>query len=176
MPHTMPGMKRLSYQHQFECLSEISGHLVTAKKIVKKSKKTKALKELKNASEVLQNRLDWLAVADRHGHDTATAFTEGDGMAGLLASADKRKRLRLAIEATKQGKDGSKPKKPQQQPFRASTPAPAGNWSAAPARPAPAQRLPAEPARPTTRQSTAVCHHCGETGHYVRYCPKLSKS
>ena len=132
----------------------------------------KAKKSLKMLASGLKERMAWLAVADVHGHQPATRYAEDDELSSIVSSSSKKKRLRNTIEATKSALSVAR------KPFRQNTPTAAGQWSASrePAR-APLPTPPPPPARPVTRQSSASCHHCGEPGHFIRFCPKvLTKS
>jgi len=83
--------------------------------------------------------LEWLAVADKHGHETASRYQEEDELSGIVASSTKKKRLQVAIEASKaaaapkvrKAQTPTMPPPVRVQPFQQSTPASAGSsWSA----------------------------------------------
>eukprot|EP00117_Sycon_ciliatum_P001068 scpid100550/ scgid6891/ len=129
----VPGkrLNRSSYQHQYDCITMVADRLDQAKKYVKAGKAKKALKNIAKAQANLEDRLEWLVIADRHGHDTATRYAEGDDLTELLSDSGKRKRLRMALEASRTSAKAPVMVKAKQPPFRTtSAPRSAGSWSA----------------------------------------------
>ena len=110
-------------------------------------------KGLKKAEEVLKERMECLAVADEHRHDTASLYLQQDNLAGIVSSGKKKKKkkgLQAAIEAVKH-----------------STPNPAlWPWYASKSRELECHRttplVPAPLSHPVTGQAwgTVSCRHC----------------
>ena len=76
---TRANKKIPSYQHQADCLREAVEHLEMAQKDLDKKLKP-AKKGLKKAEDVPIARMEWLAVADKHGHETASLYLEQDDL------------------------------------------------------------------------------------------------
>lgn len=164
----------ISYEHQYNCLADSLKYLDRAGDYLD-SDPRKARKQLRKAQAVMKKRVEWLVVANKHGHETATSYTDADELSELVTSSAKKKRLQAAIESTKSVKTRKNPRSVSvPRPFLSSTPAKAADWGASP-KPNTDQ---VTYGRPVTRQlsgSTGGCHHCGEQGHYIRYCPKLQQ-
>ena len=176
------------YEHQYTVMARIKRLAKSGSGHARAGRTKEARKCLDHVARIAQTRLEWLAIANRHGTATANSYEEGDELEQLVASASKKKRLRAAIETTKTSLPRRSRSASVSLPFRASTPARTSDWGAhvktntgggAQQQQQEQQRQTASPGQqqangPVTRQMSG-CHHCGQIGHYVRYCPKLQQ-
>ena len=93
--------KTTSYAKQFELNAELLDLLHD----VRSAKSKKRRKAAKKGERLLKERQEWLVIAEKHGHQVATSFQEGDQLMALVGGAKKQKRLQAAIQA-----EGSKKK------------------------------------------------------------------
>ena len=130
---------------------------------------------MEKLQEAIHSRVEWLAVADRHGHQAATTFVEGDEILDLVSSPKRKRKLQAAIDLAgkKPFRSGTQASKPRAWSAAASGPTAVSAAAAGGATSATSVAQPVPPSGPATRGSAAaVCHYCGEAGHFIRLCPK----
>ena len=94
--------KSIAYQHQHGVNREMLTSLRKAKAAIRKRKYRQAEKYLEKRERVIEERQEWLLVADFHGYEVANRFSGVGGLTEIMSTASKRKRLEVALAGVKQ--------------------------------------------------------------------------
>ena len=156
--------KTTSYAKQFELNAELLDLLHDVRSAKSKKRRRKAAKK---GERLLKERQEWLVIAEKHGHQVATSFQEGDQLMALVGGAKKQKRLQAAIQA-----EGSK-KKVAGVVRGPTMPNPIHTMQGAVM---PLSHPPLAMHAPMGNFRSGVCHRCGQPGHYVKFCPQRANT
>ena len=163
--------KTAAYEHQFDVNKRLKKQLRRAAGAVKRRNMRKAKRALKKGERLVDERQEWLLVADFHGYETANRFSGVGELMGVVSCPAKRKRLDLALAAC------------TKKPFRSSTPGVGRPGRASQSRQAttngssyasPELRAPATGRGPAARNLEIVCLRCHKKGHIARMCTEPS--
>ena len=130
---------------------------------MKKKNWKKATKEIEKGENILEERKEWLLVADFHGYDVANRFSGMGELVEEIASTEKRERLEIALSGA------------NKRPFLPGTPA-AGHLGGAGR---PSMQTPSIVQHKGSGSSSTpseghrkdiVCLRCRKQGHIARFC------
>eukprot|EP00117_Sycon_ciliatum_P046989 scpid45287/ scgid33605/ len=168
--------RNVAYEHQHSVNARLQERLEKVRRALKSDRLRSATKNLKKGEDILEDRQEWLAVADTHGVEVANKFVEGGGILSIVTSAEKSKRLNAAVQSVA-----------MQRPFRGGIPSRFGRGgvvtpkaAARGAEQPPQQQSPSgpseaprtQPGRNPIQPGPKVCFRCGEPGHFINFCQK----
>ena len=170
--------RSVAYEHQHAVNAPLQECLENVRRALKSDRLRSATKNLKKGEDILEERQEWLAVADTHGVEVANKFVEGGGILSIVTSAEKSKRLNAAVQSVA-----------MQRPFRGGGGIPSRfgrggvvipKAAARGAEQPPQQQSPSGPSEAPRTQpgknpiqpGPKVCFRCGEPGHFINFCQK----
>ena len=159
-----------AYEHQYALNKSVKKQIRKASAALRKQDTRKAKRALRSGERIVEDRQEWLLVADYHGYETANRFSGVGELMGVVSCPSKRKRLDLALASAKK-------------PFRSSTPGVGRPGRAQHSQQAttngttfasPELRAPATGRAPPTRNPEIICLRCHKKGHIARMCTEPS--
>ena len=91
--------RNVAYEHQHAVNARLHERVEKVRRALKSDRLRSATKNLKKGEDILEDRQEWLTVADTHGVEVANKFVEGGGILSIVTSAEKSKRLNAAVQS-----------------------------------------------------------------------------